>query len=74
MRTNHIAVSSADAEGEKIGSITVDGKTTNLYYNERLNQKLVPSGTKITASSSDKKNINSLEYLKVGNYYCPQTA
>ena len=40
----------------------------------RFYGSLIPIGTQITASETDTKDLNSVDYLKVGNYYCSQTA
>ena len=77
MRTNHIAVSPSYSTGTKIGTITVDGSQKTLYapvQDSRFLVQTIPAGTKITASETAQVNLNSIEYMKVGLYYCSQTA
>ena len=40
----------------------------------RFYGSIIPLGTQITASESAPKDLNTIDYLKVGNYYCSQTA
>ena len=59
--------------GESIvgsGNITIEGGGSGEAVNTRIIRTLIPVGTSIPASA----NLNTIAYLKVGNYYCSQTA
>ena len=52
------------------GDITIEGGGSGEAVNTRIIRTLIPVGTSIPASA----NLNTIAYLKVGNYYCSQTA
>jgi hypothetical protein len=41
---------------------------------DRLFAKLMPSGTELISTTENPLDLNSVEYLKVGNYYCTSDA
>jgi hypothetical protein len=45
-----------------------------LNESDRFSFKLKPEGTELVASEDAPINLNSVEYLKVGNYYCKTDA
>ena len=58
-----------------IAEVNVKGEDGYVYSNGekvdmRIRRSLIPVGTPIPASA----NLNTIAYLKVGNYYCSQTA
>ena len=58
-----------------IAEVNVKGEDGYVYSNGekvdmRIMRSLIPVGTPIPASA----NLNTIAYLKVGNYYCSQTA
>ena len=57
---------SYDAQGHVTGS----GTTTMTMPSDRLFVTLVPTGTSIPANA----NLNTTTYMKVGRYFCSQTA
>lgn len=74
---------SADLEGyatedyvnNAVEAVNVKGEDGYVYSNGekvdmRIRRSLIPIGTLIPA----KANLNTIAYLKVGNYYCSQTA
>lgn len=59
------AVAEANVKGED-GYVYSNGEKVDM----RIRRSLIPIGTLIPA----KANLNTIAYLKVGNYYCSQTA
>ena len=60
---------------EAVEAVNVKGEDGYVYSNGekvdmRIRRSLIPIGTLIPA----KANLNTIAYLKVGNYYCSQTA
>lgn len=58
-----------------VAEVNVKGEDGYVYSNGekvdmRIRRSLIPVGTPIPASA----NLNTIAYLKVGNYYCSQTA
>lgn len=58
-----------------VDSVNVKGEDGYVYSNGekvdmRIRRSLIPIGTLIPA----KANLNTIAYLKVGNYYCSQTS
>ena len=58
-----------------VAEVNVKGEDGYVYSNGekvdmRIRRSLIPIGTLIPASA----NLNTIAYLKVGNYYCSQTA
>lgn len=58
-----------------VAEVNVKGEDGYVYSNGekvdmRIRRSLIPIGTLIPA----KANLNTIAYLKVGNYYCSQTA
>jgi hypothetical protein len=60
----------------EIATFIYDGTKYHLISldRNRFYSTLVPYGTKIDASESNKIDLNTVNYLKVGNYYCASNA
>ena len=51
----------------------LDGKS-DTDHTHRFYTSLIPYGTQITASQSAPVDLNTVEYMKVGNYFCSSNA
>ena len=60
----------------EIATFMYDGTQYNLLAvdRNRFYSSLVPYGTQIVPSETNLLDLNSVEYLKVGNYFCSNTA
>lgn len=60
----------------EVGLFAYDGSKYNLLSvdRNRFYSSLVPYGTQITATEGAPVDLNSVEYMKVGNYYCSANA
>ena len=63
-------------EAGDVATFIYDGTQYHLLTvdRHRFFSLLVPYGVSIEASESSTKDINSVQYLKVGNYYCSSNA
>lgn len=67
-----LAIIDGIINADEIATFMYDGTKYNLLTvdRHRFFSSLVPYGTRITASENSTVDLNSVEFMKVGNYYC----